>query len=137
MPWQAERDEAFDKSVKILCKRFPRAEDDILDEFKSGPPQATDALPKYGRKLWKGRAASTDLSRGKSGSFRVIYYYDEALPNWCCIGACYFKGDKESLPADELDRLFVGFKARLKRFLKAVEEMEQRAKAGDQQPDSE
>jgi mRNA-degrading endonuclease RelE of RelBE toxin-antitoxin system len=76
-----ERLPAFDKAIGELQERFPHAETDILEEFKAGPPQMTDPLPAYGRKLWKARAGSKDLKRGKSGGFRIIYYWDKELPS--------------------------------------------------------
>ncbi|HVY80743.1 MAG TPA: hypothetical protein VG994_07170 [Steroidobacteraceae bacterium] len=117
MPWEFERDEAFEKALRDLKKRFPNVEKDVLAEFESGPPQYTDPLPKFQRKLWKGRAASRDARRGKSGGFRVIYYWDEESPNWACIGTCYFKGDFANLPEHELNRLFISVKARYEQFM--------------------
>lgn len=127
MPWQLEREEAFESSIKALRKRFPNVERDILGEFKNGPPQtSTDPLPAFGRKLWKGRAPASDLNRGKSKGFRIIYYWDQELPNWCCLGIAYFKGDKANLTASELDRLFVSFKAKLDKCKESVDELEKR-----------
>lgn len=123
MPWQIERDEAFDRALKTFCKKLPNAEVDILDAFKNGPPSATDPLPGFHKKLWKARVKSSDLQKGKSGGFRVVYYWDEALPNWCCIGTCYPKGVREELKAHELNRLFVGFKTKLDRFQAFIAEM--------------
>lgn len=117
MPWTVERDEAFVRALKDLSRKFPRAEKDILEEFASGPPQHTDALPSYAHKLWKARVGSTDLNRGRRGGFRVIYYYDAGLPNWCCLGTCYFKGDRETLTAAELTHLFASVKARAERVM--------------------
>lgn len=113
MPWTIERLPAFDKALGELQKRFPRAEDDILEEFKLGPPRATDPLPTYARKLWKARAGSKDLKRGKSGGFRIIYYWDQELPNYCLLGMAYFKGDQENLPASEIVRLYASLKERV------------------------
>lgn len=117
MPWEFERDEAFEKALKDLRKRFPNVEKDVLKAFSSAPPQHTMPLPKFGHKLWKARVASSDLQRGKSGGFRVIYYWDRDSPNWGCIGTCYFKGDMENLPDHELNLLFASVKARVQRFL--------------------
>jgi mRNA-degrading endonuclease RelE of RelBE toxin-antitoxin system len=113
LPWTIERLPAFDKAIGELQKRFPHAEDDILGEFKLGPPKATNALPAYGRKLWKARAGSSDLNRGKSGGFRIIYYWDQELPNHCLLAKAYFKGDQEDLPPAEIVRLYASIKERI------------------------
>jgi mRNA-degrading endonuclease RelE of RelBE toxin-antitoxin system len=114
VPWEIDRDEAFERGLRDFRKRFPHAESDILDEFKDGHPQRTDPLPGYEEKLWKGRVPSSDAKRGKSGGFRVIYYWDKTIPNWCYLCAFYFKGDCATLPAQELSRIFVRVKARLR-----------------------
>lgn len=99
--------------MKSLAKRFPHAERDILAEFQNGPPQFTDALPKYQRLLWKGRAPCTDRNRGKSGGYRVIYYWDQELPNFCLLGTAFCKVDCQDLPPKEYVRLYANLKARL------------------------
>ncbi len=121
MPWEFERDDAFEKALRGLAKRFPNVERDVLKAFESAPPQPSMALPKFHNKLWKGRVASSDLRRGKSGGFRVIYYWEKENPNWCCIGTCYFKGDCENLPDGDLNRLFINVKARMERFVEKQE----------------
>jgi mRNA-degrading endonuclease RelE of RelBE toxin-antitoxin system len=113
LPWTIERLPAFDKAMGELQERFPHAETDILEEFKAGPPQMADPLPAYGRKLWKARAGSKDLKRGKSGGFRIIYYWDKELPNYCVLGTAYFKGDQENLPPNEIVRLYASLKERV------------------------
>jgi len=132
LPWNVERDEAFEKALKDLRKRFPNAERDVIGVFNEGHPSRTDALPKYGRKLWKGRVACSDARRSASNGFRVIYYWDEASPTWCCLGTFYFKGDYEDLPASEIRKLIVSLEARFKR-MKAVE-AEKKSQSGDVQP---
>jgi mRNA-degrading endonuclease RelE of RelBE toxin-antitoxin system len=117
--WEYERDEDFDKALRDLKKRYPNAERDILGEFKSGPPVSTDPLPKYERKLWKGRAPCKDAQKGKSKGFRIIYYWDSELPNWCCLGTVYIKADYANLPDKEISTLFLSVKARFDRFAAA------------------
>lgn len=114
MSWTVERSGGFEAWLKPLIKRFRRAGDDIDLAFKTGRPKS-DAIPGFYSLLWKGRVASTDLQRGTSGSFRVIYFWDEAAPNYCCLAACYFKGDYENLPLEDVRRLFVTVKARVDR----------------------
>lgn len=113
MGWRLERTEVFDKALRDLSKRFPNAQDDILDEFKNGPPPQADPLPKYQRLLWKARAPCRDRNKGKRGGFRVIYYWNQVLPNVCLLGHCFFKGDMANLPHGEYVRLYASIKARL------------------------
>jgi mRNA-degrading endonuclease RelE of RelBE toxin-antitoxin system len=113
--WQVDRCDSYEADLKALLKRFPRAASDIDAAFKDGPPEGAFALPKYKELLWKTRVASSDLNKGKSGGFRVIYYWNRELPNACCLGACYFKGDAEDLPLKEVMRLFTTLRARIAR----------------------
>lgn len=99
--------------MRKLSKRFPRAEEDVLREFKSGPPQTRVPLPAFQCLLWKARAPSSDLQRGKSGGFRIIYFWDGEMPNFCLLGACYFKGDCEDLAPKEYLRLYGSLRSRL------------------------
>ena len=122
MPWKIERDDAFERALKELRKRFPNAERDILDAFESGHPSRTDPIPAFEKKLWKGRVGSSDLRRGTSRGFRVIYYWDETFPNLCCLGTFYFKGDCAGVPDAELKRLFVSVEARVRQWIKSKEE---------------
>jgi mRNA-degrading endonuclease RelE of RelBE toxin-antitoxin system len=128
LPWEIERVEAFEKALKELHKKFPNAERDILDAFKSGHPPRTDALPSYEKKLWKGRVACTDARRSPPNGFRVIYYWDENSPNLCCFGTAYFKGDCEDLPKEEVKKLFVKLQTRFQRL------MEEKNKAAQAPP---
>ena len=114
MAWTVDRSAGYEDWLKALTKRYKRAGDDIDAAFEQGKPQS-DAIPGFGGLLWKARVASTDLGRGKSGSFRVIYYWNEESPNYSCLAACYFKGDYENLPVEEVRKLFVTVKARIDR----------------------
>jgi len=134
LPWEIERVEAFDKALKELHKRFPNAELDILDAFKSSHPSRTNALPSYQRKLWKGRVACTDARRSPPNGFRVIYYWEEDFPNLCCLGTAYFKGDCEDLPRDEVKRLFIKLQGRFHQLMEAKRQEAQQGPPKPEQP---
>lgn len=106
MAWQVDKCDAYVNWLRKLSGKFPSSGDDIDNEFSAGPPNPRWPLPGFNKKLWKTRVGSTDLGKGKSHSFRVIFYWDETVPNWCCLGACYFKGEMEDMSAKELKRLY-------------------------------
>ncbi len=88
----------FQKCLKILKKKFRRIKDDIVDiirRLESDAPLG-DPVPGWDREIWKVRAASSDIKKGKSGAFRIIYLFKE---NDCKVYllTIYFKGDKEGI----------------------------------------
>lgn len=132
MAWDLEKDPEFDRAIRELRKKYRNAESDILDEISDGPPSKTDPIPTFEKKLWKGRAASTDMARGKSGGFRIIYYWDEAAPNWAYLCTCYAKPQFENLPSSELARLFAKVAQRIRDIEQAKKkEAENRPPAAD------
>jgi mRNA-degrading endonuclease RelE of RelBE toxin-antitoxin system len=130
LAWSIEHSAGFEDDLRLLRKRFRKVAEDIHDEFKNGPPNGW-AIPGFKELLWKARIPSTDLQKGKSHGFRVIYYWDKESPNSCCLGACYFKGDTEDLPIAQVRELFVKVKAVVDR-LKA--ELEKKKKAAEEKP---
>lgn len=126
MAWLLERDITFDSAIRQMKKDLPRAEADILGEFKGRPPPSADPIPAFGRKLWKARAPCSDRNCGKRGGLRVIYYWDSDLPNYCCLGPWWSKKDREDLSAKEYGVAFASVKARFAAF-KAAKEAQDKA----------
>jgi mRNA-degrading endonuclease RelE of RelBE toxin-antitoxin system len=83
MSFRFERTTRFERSVKRLRKRYPRVTADLIKAF-----EAIEANSSVGvvipddysiRKL---RVASSDMQRGKSGGFRLLYklrFYENDL----------------------------------------------------------
>lgn len=65
----------FQNCLKILKKKYRHIKDDIIDIIRRLESDATlgDPVPGWDREIWKIRAASSDMKRGKSGAFRIIY----------------------------------------------------------------
>ena len=74
---------AFQRKLKQLRKDFPSLDNDlagVYEEIKKDykrVPQS-HAVPGYQNVVWKYRCESSDMERGKSGSFRLLAYYKEA-----------------------------------------------------------
>ena len=66
--------QTFQRCIKFLKKKFPHVKDDLspLLQNLQEDPQIGDSIPGWNRKIWKIRASSRDLKRGKSGSFRGL-----------------------------------------------------------------
>lgn len=93
---------AFEKDLSRLERKCPKIKSDIQEGFaevQSGS-NIGSSIPGGKGKLYKLRVPSTDLQRGKSGGFRVVFYLQTPNVLWPLI--CYFKGDKEDVPIKDL-----------------------------------
>ena len=68
----------FQNSLKILKKKYPSVKDDLLTVIHGleNNPSKGVAIQGWDSKVWKVRAANSDATRGKSGGYRAIYYWD-------------------------------------------------------------
>jgi mRNA-degrading endonuclease RelE of RelBE toxin-antitoxin system len=96
----------FQKCLKILKKKFRHIKNDIIDTIRKLESDAPlgDPVPGWDREIWKIRAASLDMKRGKSGAFRIIYLFKEDDCKVYLL-TIYFKGDKEDISPDEIENL--------------------------------
>jgi len=81
VPLRVEESESpsFQKALTKLRKRFRHIDADLArayTEIAADPDHACHArmVPAFGVPLWKYRARSNDMRRGKSGGFRIIAY---------------------------------------------------------------
>jgi mRNA-degrading endonuclease RelE of RelBE toxin-antitoxin system len=106
-PALVERPE-FQNEIKRLSRKFRHIENDLQDfykEFLSAPLVRAFAIPGFERKLWKVRMKSADQQRGKSGGFRLIFYFDENKPVALQMLTLYPKTERADISSDELQRL--------------------------------
>lgn len=96
----------FQKSLKILKKKYHHIKDDIIGVIRELESDATvgDPVPGWNREIWKIRAASSDIKKGKSGAFRIIYFLKEN-DNKVYLLTVYFKGDKEDISPVDIENL--------------------------------
>lgn len=66
----------FQRDVKYLKKKYRHIGSDLekLNSFLIDNSAYGDAIAGLEGKVFKARLASSDMSRGKSGGFRIIYY---------------------------------------------------------------
>ena len=73
--------EDFDRQFKKLARRRRRIYDDLselLDRFESGQLPGRDAQDVEGLPVKIARMTDRSSNRGKSGGYRVAYYYDDS-----------------------------------------------------------
>ncbi len=98
--------EPFKKKLKKLKKKYPRVTNDLatlLEQLQEGKNPG-DSIPGLENLVYKARVASSDLKKGKSGSFRVIYYL--TVPNRrIFLLTIYVKAHKENIQVGEIVKI--------------------------------
>ncbi len=75
--------ESFKRKLKKLKKKYGLIGNDlerVLAELEIGKLKGK-AIPESDNRIWKIRVSSSDMKRGKSGGFRMIYYLDDKQRN--------------------------------------------------------
>jgi len=96
----------FQKDVKQLKKKYRRIASD-LEKFSSlliDNPAYGDAIPGLEGKVFKARLASSDMAKGKSGGYRIIYYVRD-IDNTIYLLTIYAKAYKEDINPAEIKEL--------------------------------
>ena len=106
MSYEVVFSQSFRQSVKRLRKRFRHVKDDTNLAIKvliQNPRLGTMIPSSSGvRKL---RVKNSDLTKGKSGGYRLLYHVqDEPVPTLRLL-LMYAKSDKESVTHQELHQL--------------------------------
>ena len=94
------------RQSRTLEKDFPKISadlaalyEDIRKDYKK--VQQAHGVPGYKNLVWKYRCDSSDMGRGKSGSFRVLGYYRES-DNTMYMFSIYSKKQYEQPPAKDI-----------------------------------
>jgi mRNA-degrading endonuclease RelE of RelBE toxin-antitoxin system len=106
MTYDVELTETFQRSVKTLKKKYRHVKDDLLTQIKvlEENPTAGDPIPGWNREVWKVRIASTDVKKGKSAGYRLIYFWRADQMKVYLLTA-YFKGEKSDVTRSEIETL--------------------------------
>jgi len=93
----------FIKKIKKLKKKYPNIITDIdnLVLFLKKNPENGIHL---GRSIYKIRLKSSDITKGKSGALRIIYYMLTRNSKIYLL-TIYFKGKKENISWSEIENL--------------------------------
>ncbi len=74
MSYEIYLTETFQKSIKVLKKKYRRVKDDMASTIEAleEDPTIGDPIPGWNKEIWKIRTASTDVKKGNgvaSGQF--------------------------------------------------------------------
>lgn len=96
--------ESFKKSFKPLMKKYRNIIDDLenLTNTLKENPQAGEAIPGLDQKVWKIRMPSSDMKKGKSGGFRIIYFYFLDSSQKLYLLYIYAKSQQENIANNQI-----------------------------------
>lgn len=96
----------FKASVRRLQKRFPRIKDDVRVAIQAllQEPQLGVVIP-GGSGIRKLRVRSSDMQRGKSGGFRLLYLLNERSELLIYLVFIYPKSERDDITRKELQDL--------------------------------
>ena len=106
MNYEVYLTETFQKCVKILKKKYRHIKEDLTDavQILKENPNVGDSIPGWNKEIWKIRAVSSDIKKGKRTGFRIIYLWKTKEFNVYLL-AIYFKGEKENISKKEIENL--------------------------------
>jgi mRNA-degrading endonuclease RelE of RelBE toxin-antitoxin system len=92
----------FKTRLRTLIKRYRSIRTDIkplLDELQSGN-LIGDQIPGTGYTVFKVRLKNSDIQKGKSGGYRVIYQLRG--DTYILLVVIYSKSDQDDIPANQI-----------------------------------
>jgi mRNA-degrading endonuclease RelE of RelBE toxin-antitoxin system len=101
--------DVFKRQVRDLAKRYRRIKFDIqpvLDQLASGD-LVGDKIQNTGYTVFKVRIKNSDIQKGKSGGYRLIYYI-KTSENILCV-LIYSKSDEENVTSLEIKKIIQNF----------------------------
>lgn len=94
----------FKKEIKKLRKKYPSVTkifEQIIDDLTKSPGIGDEISGHQG--FFKVRYANPDAKKGKSGGFRVIYFFDSAS-NLVILVSIYSKSEQEDVNWDSVNK---------------------------------
>lgn len=94
----------FKRNLKRLKKKFPTVKNDlgnIFNDLEKGKPLGVP-IPLIDAPVYKVRVRNTDIPKGKSGGYRLIYKFDEENRMITPL-LLYFKGEKSYVSKPEIE----------------------------------
>ena len=96
---------SFRRSIRKLKKRFPGVKKDVrlaIDILSENP--RLGALIPRGSDVRKLRVRSSDMKRGKSGGYRLLYHFDDEAGSISLL-LLYAKSDRENITLGDIRKL--------------------------------
>jgi mRNA-degrading endonuclease RelE of RelBE toxin-antitoxin system len=106
MPFiQVEVTPKFQRNIRKLAKKYPSIRNDIqpvLEQLQQGEIIG-DRIPKISYEVFKLRVRNSDVQKGKSGGYRLIYYVKTATA--IILLTIYSKSEQADIAADDIQTI--------------------------------
>lgn len=96
----------FKKQVKDLQKLYRSIANDLNTYLKAFDDDTLpgEAIPEFSNRIFKDRIRNSDIQKGKSGGYRIVYYVDHTAKEvyFLCL---YSKNQQENIQTNEIHLL--------------------------------
>ena len=102
---KVEASPTFKRNIKTLSKKYRSIRQDIepvIKQLQNGELLG-DKISEIGEQVFKLRVRNSDVSKGKSGGYRLIYYCQTAIG--IVLLTIYSKSDRVDIEADDIRRI--------------------------------
>ncbi len=102
---RVELSPAFQQQLRKLAKRYRSIRKDldpITEQLSRGNLPGTQ-VPGFDGAVYKVRVKNSDIQKGKSGGYRLIYYLK--VSELIILLAVYSKSDRSDIGVDEIQRI--------------------------------
>lgn len=109
---QVEAAPTFTKNLRNLAKKHRSIRNDIqpvIEQLEQGELPG-DRISGIGYDVFKVRVRNSDIQKGKSGGYRLIYYVK--TENGIILLTVYTKSAQADIPADELTGIILEYERR-------------------------
>ncbi|WP_066383142.1 type II toxin-antitoxin system RelE family toxin [Anabaena sp. CA = ATCC 33047] len=99
----------FQRNLRILAKKYRNIRNDvqpIIEQLQLGELPG-DQIPGVGYTIFKLRVKNSDIQKGKSGGYRVIYYV-KTVRNIILV-TIYSKSEQEDISVAEIQQILADF----------------------------
>ncbi|MBW4501488.1 MAG: type II toxin-antitoxin system RelE/ParE family toxin [Scytonema hyalinum WJT4-NPBG1] len=111
---QVEVTAKFKRNLRILAKKYRNIRSDIqpiIEELQSGKLPG-DQIPGVGYTIFKLRVKNSDIQKGKSGGYRLIYYVKTSTK--IILITIYSKSEQEDIATEEIQQIVAQFEQKQK-----------------------
>ncbi|WP_377474884.1 MAG: type II toxin-antitoxin system RelE/ParE family toxin [Microcoleus anatoxicus] len=109
---QVEAAPTFTRNLRNLAKKYRTIRNDIqpvVEQLERGELPG-DRISGIGYDVFKVRVRNSDIQKGKSGGYRLIYYVK--TENGIILLTVYTKSAQADIPADELTGIILEYERR-------------------------
>ncbi|MBP5973237.1 type II toxin-antitoxin system RelE/ParE family toxin [Brasilonema sp. CT11] len=106
---QVEVTGKFKRNLRILAKKYRSIRNDIqpiIEQLQSGELPG-DQIPGVGYTIFKLRVKNSDIQKGKSAGYRLIYYLKTSTK--IILVTIYSKSEQEDIAAEEIQQILAEF----------------------------